>query len=301
VNRPARRDGTPERKNSRQAKKKQGRQQKKNFSGQRPQPKRMVTKKNPVDARRESQPYPKAVRLQKYMAQAGVASRRVSEEMIADGRVTVDGKVVRQQGVKVNPANAVVHVDGVRVIAREEYVYLILNKPQGYLSTMADEFGRPCVGDIIAEKVRDSQGLFHVGRLDADTEGLLLLTNDGELAHRLMHPSYEVTKTYMATVNGEMGQKDLRRLRGGIELEDGPVEVDNAEIIDTLDGRSLIRVEVHEGRNHIVRRMMAELGFPVLDLVRTKLANVSLENQRVGSIRKLNSQEIAGLYEAVQL
>ena len=267
----------------------------------RPKPKRMATKDNPVDARRSAEPYPTEIRLQKYMAQAGVASRRVSEQLIAEGRVTVDGKVVQQQGVKVNPANAVVHVDGERVIAREEYVYLLLNKPKGYLSTMADEFGRPCVGDIIADKVRDGQGLFHVGRLDADTEGLLLLTNDGELAHRLMHPSYEVTKTYMATVNGEMGQKDLRRLRQGLELDDGPIEVDHAEIIDTLDGRSLIRVVVHEGRNHIVRRMMSELGFPVINLVRTKLADVSLENQRVGSIRKLNSQEIASLYEAVQL
>lgn len=300
MNRPARRDGTPERKNSRRSDSQRARNKQRSRT-QRPKPKQMATKQNPVSARRAAKPYPTQVRLQKYMAQAGVASRRVSEQLIAEGRVTVDGKVVQRQGVKVNPANAVVHVDGVRVIAREDYVYLVLNKPKGYLSTMDDEFGRPCVGDIIAEKVRDGQGLFHVGRLDADTEGLLLLTNDGELAHRLMHPSYEVTKTYMATVNGEMGQKDLRRLRNGLELDDGPVEVDHAEIIDTLDGRSLVRVVVHEGRNHIVRRMMSELGFPVLDLVRTKLADVSLENQRVGSIRKLNSQEIAGLYEAVQL
>lgn len=261
----------------------------------------MATKDNPVDASLKSSSYPTEIRLQKYMAQAGVASRRVSEELIEQGRVTVDGEVVRRQGVKVNPAKAVVHVDGERVIAREEYVYLILNKPNGYLSTMVDEFGRPCVGDIIAERVRDGQGLFHVGRLDAETEGLLLLTNDGELAHRLMHPSYEVPKTYLATVSGEIGPKDLRKLRNGVELEDGPITVDDVEVIDSLDGKSLVKVVIHEGRNRIVRRMMGEIGFPVVNLVRTHLASVSLKNQRVGSIRKLTSKEIAALYEAVQL
>ena len=248
----------------------------------------MVTPDNPVKVLDPSPRFPQEIRLQKYLAQAGVASRRVSEELIAAGRVQANGEVVRQQGV--NPANAIVHVDGERVIAREEHVYLVLNKPRGYLSTMADDQGRACVGDIVAERVNAGQRLFHVGRLDQDTEGLLLLTNDGELAHRLMHPSYEVPKTYLATVRGVMGQRD-----------DGPIAAGELQIMDTRDGKTLLRVVVHEGRNRIVRRMLAEIGFPVIELVRTRLGGVTLGNQRSGSLRKLSNKEVASLYEAVHL
>ena len=336
MNRPARRDGTPARKNrqersgraakessqathsSRSTQHKRSAASRKNrsagnaamqrgaknhlprTSSARPSRHQLVTPDNPLDAQK-SPSYPQEVRLQKYLAQAGVASRRVSEELIAAGRVQVNGEVIRQQGVKVNPANAVVHVDGERVIAREEYVYLVLNKPRGYLSTMADDQGRPCVGDIVAERVHAGQRLFHVGRLDQDTEGLLLLTNDGGLAHRLMHPSYEVPKTYLATVRGVMSQRDARKLRQGIMLDDGPIAADELQIMDTLDGKTLLRVVVHEGRNRIVRRMLAEVGFPVIELVRTRLGGVSLGNQRSGSLRKLSSKEVASLYEAVQL
>lgn len=305
MNRPARCDGTPARKSPRKnSYSSHSSVVKKNLprtSSARPSRHHMVTANNPVDVSVSSSHPPQEMRLQKYLAQAGVASRRVSEELIAAGRVQVNGKVIRQQGVKVNPANAVVHVDGERVIAREEHVYLLLNKPRGYLSAMSDDHGRPCVGDIVADRIRAGQRLFHVGRLDQDTEGLLLLTNDGELAHRLMHPSYEVPKTYLATVRGVMGQREARKLRQGIDLDDGPISADELQIIDKLDGKTLVRVVVHEGRNRIVRRMLAEIGFPVIELVRTQLGRVALGNQRSGSLRKLSSKEIASLYEAVQL
>lgn len=288
MNRPAHREGTRARK-------------KNSPRPARPRPTQLVTPENPVEVENTPPQSPQPVRLQKYLAQAGVASRRMSEELIAAGRVQVNGEVVRQQGIKVDPATVVVHVDGERVIARDTYVYLVLNKPRGYLSTMADDRGRPCVGDILADRVRAGQRLFHVGRLDQDTEGLLLFTNDGELAHRLMHPSYEVPKTYLATVRGVLGQREARQLRQGIDLEDGFIRADDVQILDTLEGKTLLRIVVHEGRNRLVRRMLAEIGFPVIELVRTHLGGVSLGNQRSGSLRKLSSKEVASLYQAVQL
>ena len=143
---------------------------------------------------------PHGVRLQKVLSQAGIASRRVAERMITDGRVEVDGELVTELGTRVDPDLSVIRVDGARVMLDDSLVYLALNKPRGMHSTMSDDRGRPCIGDLVEHRVRSTQKLFHVGRLDADTEGLILLTNDGELAHRLMHPSYEVPKTYLATV-----------------------------------------------------------------------------------------------------
>lgn len=162
------------------------------------------------------------IRLQKVLSQAGVASRRVAEKMIRDGRVEVDGQVVTELGTRVDPESAVIRVDGARVTVDESLVYLALNKPRGVYSTMSDDRGRPCIGDFVEHRVRGNKNLFHVGRLDADTEGLILLTNDGELAHRLMHPSYEVPKTYLATVLGTVPRALGKKLRAGIELEDGP-------------------------------------------------------------------------------
>lgn len=147
---------------------------------------------------------PRGIRLQKVLSQAGIASRRAAEKMIVDGRVEVDGHVVTELGTRVDPQVAVVRVDGARVVLDDSLVYLALNKPRGMHSTMSDDRGRPCIGDLIERKVRGTKKLFHVGRLDADTEGLMLLTNDGELAHRLMHPSHEVPKTYLATVTGSV-------------------------------------------------------------------------------------------------
>lgn len=247
-------------------------------------------------------PWGEGERLQKVLAKAGVASRRAAEEMIAAGRVEVDGRIVREQGLRVDPQNAVVRVDGTRVVVRDELVHLVLNKPKGWQSTMSDDLGRPCVGDIVAERIAAGQRLFHVGRLDADTEGLLLLTNDGEMAHRLMHPSFEVPKTYLATVNGEVNYRLVnKRLRDGVELEDGPAKVDKFVLLEAHEGRSLVKLVLHEGRKHIVRRLLDEVGHPVVRLVRTHLGPVALGDQRPGTLRVLGRDEIGKLYEAVQL
>lgn len=239
------------------------------------------------------------VRLQKVLAQAGVASRRHAEILIDSGRVEVNGKIVLTQGVRVNPNADIIRVDGVRINVNEDMQYFVLNKPRGLQSTMSDDMGRPCVGDIVGERIAAGQRLFHVGRLDAATEGLLLLTNDGELANRLMHPKYEVAKTYLATVLGEADKRLVKQLRDGIELDDGPAKADFVQIVDTHQGKSLIRIELHEGRKHIVRRMLKTAGFPVERLVRTKIHTIQLGEQTPGAVRALNSSELASLYKAV--
>jgi len=239
------------------------------------------------------------VRLQKLLSQAGIASRRVAEKMIRDGRVEVDGMVVTEMGTRVDPAVSVIRVDGARITMDDTLVHLAINKPLGMHSTMSDDRGRPCVGDLVEHRVRGNKKLFHVGRLDADTEGLLLLTNDGELAHRLMHPSYEVPKTYLATVEGAVPRGLGRKLRDGIELDDGPVRVDDFAVVDAVPGKSLVRVTLHEGRKRLVRRLLAEVGFPVKELVRTDIGSVTLGEQRPGSIRVLTQKEIGELYKAV--
>lgn len=247
------------------------------------------------------------VRLQKVLAQAGVASRRAAEELIADGRVSVNGEVVRTMGRRIDPATAVVHVDGSRIVLNEDLVYLALNKPKGILCTMSDDHGRPCVGDLVVERGITQETftggsrarLFHVGRLDAETEGLLLLTNDGDLGHRLMHPSYEVEKTYLAEVNGQVPRGLGARLRDGVELEDGPVAVHSFKIVDSFPGKSMVEVVIHEGRKHVVRRLLDEVGYPVQRLVRTAIGEVTLGNQRPGRFRPLNHQEVGSLYRSV--
>ena len=194
-----------------------------------------------------------------------MASRRAAEELIAAGRVTVDGKVVREMGRRVDPDTAVVHVDGDRVVLRDDVVHLALNKPFGMLSTMSDDQGRSCVGDLVmerAELINRAGRLFHVGRLDAETEGLLLLTNDGELGHRLMHPSFEVPKTYLAKVHGNVARDVGKRLREGVELDDGLATVDSFKLVDNLPGHSMVEVVLHEGRKHIVRRLLDAVGYP---------------------------------------
>lgn len=241
---------------------------------------------------------PQGIRLQKLLAGAGVGSRRACEELIAQGRVQVDGQVVTELGTRVDPRSQVVHLDGERVQLDESRVYLAFNKPLGVVTTMQDELGRPSVGDYVAER---PERLFHVGRLDADTEGLLLLTNDGDLAHRLQHPSYGVLKTYVAQVPAPL-PKDLgKRLRAGIELDDGPVAVDSFAVVASSPGKAVVEIALHEGRNHIVRRLMEEVGHPVLTLTRTQIGPIELGQTKSGRWRNLTRQEIGKLYAAVGL
>lgn len=237
-----------------------------------------------------------AIRLQKVLAAAGIGSRRACEILIAEGRVTVNGAVVEEMGLRVDPATAVVHVDGARINVRDDLVYLALNKPRGVLSAMTDSRGRQTVGDLVADR---PERLFHVGRLDADSEGLLLLTNDGELAHRLMHPAFGVAKTYLATVPGPVPREVGRRLRAGVELEDGPVRVDAFRVVQSQGSRAIVEVVLHEGRKHIVRRLLAEVGHPVERLVRTSIGPVHLGGQRPGSMRELTRRELAELHRLV--
>lgn len=249
-----------------------------------------------------SQPQPetneRGERLQKVLAAAGVGSRRACEELIAAGRVSVNGSVIRRQGVRVDPESDVVHVDGERIAIRGDLIYLALNKPRGVLSAMSDDRGRPTVGDYVAER---PERLFHVGRLDQDSEGLLVLTNDGELAHRLAHPSHEVQKTYLAQVRGPI-ERDLgRRLRRGIPIDDRPVVVDQFRLLEHTSKQALVEVTLHEGRKHVVRRLFAEVGHPVSRLVRTTVGPVRLGHQKPGSLRRLSRQEVGALYELVGL
>lgn len=233
------------------------------------------------------------LRLQKVLAQAGLGSRRACEELIASGRVEVDGQIVIEQGTRVDPAKAIVRVDGQRVPTAPDTVVLVFNKPKGVVSTMADDHGRKCVGDYVAER---PERLFHVGRLDAETEGLLIITNDGQLAQHLGHPTHEVAKTYVATVSGVVERDGLRALRLGVELEDGLAKCDTARIVQSLSDRTMVELVIHQGRNRIVRRMFEAIGHPVLALVRTRVGPVSLGQQRPGSLRVLEGSELHALY-----
>ena len=241
---------------------------------------------------------PGGVRLQKVLAAAGVGSRRHCEEMIADGRVEVDGEVVRRFGARVDPQRQVIRVDGRRIPAREDLVYLALNKPAGVLTTMSDPRGRPTIADFLTDH---AERLFHVGRLDYDTEGLMLLTNDGELAHRLAHPRYGVLKTYLADVAGPLPRDLGRQLITGVELSDGVASADRFRVVERAGGRALVEITLHEGRKHIVRRMLAETGHPVSRLVRTHVGPVALGSLRPGTTRRLTTREIGDLYAAVGL
>ncbi|HLH82696.1 MAG TPA: pseudouridine synthase [Trebonia sp.] len=241
---------------------------------------------------------PGGVRLQKVLAAAGMGSRRHCEELIGAGRVEVDGRTVRRFGARVDPERQVIRVDGKRIPARQDVVYLAFNKPPGVLTAMSDDRGRRTVADFLGDR---AQRLFHVGRLDYDTEGLMLLTNDGELAHRLAHPSYEVAKTYLADVPGPVPRDVGRRLAVGVELEDGVAVADRFRVLEQTGSRALVEITLHEGRKHIVRRMLAEVGHPVSRLVRTTVGPIKLGNLRPGATRDLTTREIGDLYAAVGL
>jgi 23S rRNA pseudouridine2605 synthase len=236
------------------------------------------------------------VRLQKVLASAGVGSRRHCEELIGAGRVEVDGQTVRRFGARVDPENQVIKVDGKRIPSRQDIVYLAFNKPRGVLTAMSDDRGRKTIVDFLGDR---AERLFHVGRLDYDTEGLMLLTNDGELAHRLAHPSYEVAKTYWAEVPGPVPRDLGRRLQAGVELDDGVAAADKFRILEQSGNRAMVEITLHEGRKHIVRRMLAEVGHPVSRLLRTTVGPVKLGGLRPGATRELTTKEIGELYAAV--
>jgi 23S rRNA pseudouridine2605 synthase len=253
---------------------------------------------HPGDRPAQPEPDRQGERLQKVLARAGVASRRVVEEMIEQGRISVNGETVRVQGMRVDPHADRIAVDGSRIEIRDDRATYAINKPPGVLTAMSDDRARPTIGDLIGDL---APGLVHVGRLDQDTEGLLLVTNDGELAHRLAHPSYEVPKTYLAQVSGSVPRTLARQLRDGIELDDGPVAVDSFRVVDTHAGQSVVEVVLHEGRKHIVRRLLAQVGLPVSRLTRTAVGPIQLQRMRSGAIRRLSREEVGALEELVGL
>ena len=234
------------------------------------------------------------VRLQKALAAAGVASRRACEELIVKGQVKVNGKLVTELGSRVNPAVDKVTVRGVPVQFDTTRVYLVLNKPAGIISTMSDEEGRPDLSSFVTDYDR----VFNIGRLDAETTGLLLLTNDGELANQLSHPSFGVEKTYIARVVGEVTPMTIHKLMSGFELEDGFIKADRARVIDISKGHSLVEIVLHSGRNRIVRRMLDNVGHPVVGLVRKQFGPIHLGTLKQGHIRQLNKMEIGALLKA---
>jgi 23S rRNA pseudouridine2605 synthase len=243
------------------------------------------------------------VRLQKLLAQSGVASRRKCEELMLEGHVVVDGEVVTRLGTKVDPRTAVIRVDGKRLPPVSPNVYLVLNKPRGVVSTMSDPEGRRTLSDVVADR---PERLFHVGRLDTDTSGLILLTNDGDFAHRMAHPSYEVDKTYVAEVEGEVHRGTIKQLLAGVTLEDGPVTVSKARVVTgahgkNAPGKTIVELVIHEGRNRIVRRLMDHVGHPVRRLTRTAIGPVQLGRMKPGELRELTRDELGELLDNAQL
>jgi 23S rRNA pseudouridine2605 synthase len=241
---------------------------------------------------------PGGIRLQKVLAAAGVGSRRHCEELIGAGRVEVDGEVVRRFGARVDPQHQVIRVDGRRIPSSEDLIYVALNKPAGVLTSMSDSRGRKTMTDLLGDT---AERLFHVGRLDYETEGLMLLTNDGELAHRLTHPRFGVPKTYLAEVPGPVRRDLGRQLIAGIELADGVASADKFRVVEQVGGRALVEITLHEGRKRIVRRMLSAAGHPVSRLVRTQVGPVALGSLRPGTTRRLTTKEVGDLYAAVGL
>jgi len=236
-------------------------------------------------------------RLQKVLARAGMGSRRACEDLIDQARVEVNGQVVTEQGLRVDPEKDEIKVDGLTV-ATQSYLFFALNKPAGVVSTMEDPDGRQCLGDYVTNR---ETRLFHVGRLDTETEGIILLTNHGELAHRLTHPRYGVKKTYLAAIQGPLPRDLGKQLKNGIELEDGYARADHFKVVQNTGKNYLVEVSLHEGRKHIVRRMLSEAGFPVEKLVRTAFGPIPLGDQKSGWLRRLTNTEVGMLMREVEL
>lgn len=236
-------------------------------------------------------------RLQKVLARAGYGSRRSCEELIEQARVEVNGEIVLEQGLRVDPEHDEIKVDGLTV-ATQSYQFFSLNKPAGVVSTMEDTEGRQCLGDYVTNR---ETRLFHVGRLDTETEGVILLTNHGELAHRLTHPKYGVKKVYLAHIVGPIPRDLGKRLKDGIQLEDGYAKADHFRVVEQTGKNYLVEVTLHEGRKHIVRRMLAEAGFPVDKLVRVAFGPITLGDQKSGWLRRLSNTEVGMLMQEVDL
>lgn len=235
-------------------------------------------------------------RLQKVLAHAGVGSRRYCEVLMEQGRIEVDGQIVTELGTRVDPAKVSIHVDGMPVQIHEDKLTLALYKPPGVVSTMEDEMGRPSLAQYVEDR---PERLFHVGRLDQDTEGLILLSNDGELTHRLTHPSYEVPKTYIARVEGSVTRGLGKVLTRGVTLEDGFVQVDDFVLRESADRNSIVEITLHSGRNRIVRRIMEEVGHPVMELVRTRFGTIEVGHLKPGRTRQIAGTELSALMHSV--
>jgi 23S rRNA pseudouridine2605 synthase len=239
------------------------------------------------------------VRLQKALADAGVASRRACEDLITAGRVSVNGVQITVLGTKIDPENDELAVDGETVIGNKSKTYLAFNKPAGVLSTMSDPEGRPCLGDFFSDR---KERLFHVGRLDKESEGLIVLTNDGEIAHRATHPSYGLIKRYLVEIEGHLSESQIRELKTGIRLEDGLARALEVNVLREPTPKSAwVEMAIHEGRYHIVRRMFEELDLPVLRLIRTEFGPLNVGETKVGRWRHLNEGELENLFKALNI
>jgi len=238
------------------------------------------------------------VRLQKVLAAAGLASRRQAEEMIRDGRVEVNGQLVTELGTKVDPERDHIRLDGARIPPQRHRVYLALNKPRGVVSTMDDPEGRPTLAAYLPRK---AGRLFHVGRLDIETEGLIIITNDGDFAQRLSHPSFEIDKLYLVEVAGVVDTAALHTLTRGVTLEDGFIRPDKVKVVSRTGGKTLLEVTLHSGRNRVVRRLMEAVGFPVRRLARLRVGPIRLGNLPSGETRELTSAEVGALFDQAGL
>jgi 23S rRNA pseudouridine2605 synthase len=239
------------------------------------------------------------VRLQKVLADAGIASRRASEQLILDGRVSVDGVQILELGTKIDPEISKVEVDGESISMKKTKVYLAFHKPIGVLSTMSDPDGRPALGDYFKDR---NERLFHVGRLDRESEGLILLTNDGDLAHRATHPSYGMVKKYLVEIEGVLSKEQISKIMQGISLDDGLARALEIKTIREVNPKhSWVEISIHEGRYHIVRRIFEHFELPVLRLVRTDFGPIALAETGVGRYRKLNEVELSNLFKVLKL
>ena len=239
------------------------------------------------------------IRLQKVLADAGVASRRASEQLILEGRVSVDGIQIKELGSKVDPEISKVEVDGESIKTQKTNVYLAFHKPAGVLSTMSDPDGRPSLGDYFKER---NERLFHVGRLDRESEGLILLTNDGDLAHRATHPSYGMIKKYLVEIEGVLTKEQMQEISLGVQLEDGLARALEIKMLREINPKhSWVEISIHVGRYHIVRRIFEHYQLPVLRLIRTEFGPILLAETGVGRYRKLNEVELISLFKVLKI